>query len=107
VQGEALRRALRRYKRSHARALRAHALMMYDYAGGRKMNPGERFLFSTATYDDGVATVFEEFGTRCIGPARMFATALPRAILANTRRSLSTRRSPASASASASASSAR
>jgi 2-polyprenyl-6-methoxyphenol hydroxylase-like FAD-dependent oxidoreductase len=105
--GEPLRRGLRRYTRAHARALRGHALMMYDYASGRKMNPGERLLFSTATYDDGVARVSEEFGTRCIGPARMLATGVPRAILANARRSLSARRSSRSVGASASVSSTR
>jgi 2-polyprenyl-6-methoxyphenol hydroxylase-like FAD-dependent oxidoreductase len=92
VAGESLTRALRRYRRAHARALRGHALMMYDYAGGRKMNPGERFLFSAATFDDGVARIFEEFGTRCIGPARMFASAPPRAIAAHVRRAFSGRR---------------
>jgi 2-polyprenyl-6-methoxyphenol hydroxylase-like FAD-dependent oxidoreductase len=104
VQGEPLRAGLRRYGRAHRRSLRGHALLMYDYAGGRKLNPGERMLFGVATYDDGVARIFEEFGTRCIGPARMFARAVPRAILASARHALSSRRRPRSASAPASAS---
>jgi hypothetical protein len=62
--------------------------MMYDYAGGRRFNPAERLLFSTATYDVGVARVMEAFGTRCIGPARMLATAAPRALAARARRPL-------------------
>jgi len=107
VQRRALAGGLRRYKRAHRRALRGHAQMMYDYAGGRKFNPGERMLFTTATYDEGVAQIFEAFGTRCIGPARMFATAVPRAIVAQVRRSLSARRRPGPASAPASASSTR
>jgi 2-polyprenyl-6-methoxyphenol hydroxylase-like FAD-dependent oxidoreductase len=94
VAGEPLATGLRRYRRAHRRALRGHAMAMYDYSGGRRFNPGERLTFSAATYDDGVARVFEEFGTRSIGPARMLARAVPRSILAHARRSLSSRRSP-------------
>jgi 2-polyprenyl-6-methoxyphenol hydroxylase-like FAD-dependent oxidoreductase len=80
---------LRAYRRRHARGLGGHARMMYDYAGGRRMNPGERLLFSAATYDARVARVMEAFGTRSIGPARMFATGLPLALAARARRALS------------------
>lgn len=85
---EPLEGALSRYRRRHRRALRGHAAMIYDYAGGRRFNAPERLLFSTATYDEGVARVMEAFGTRCIGPARMMATGTPRAIMARVRRSL-------------------
>jgi len=82
----ALERGLRRYRRRHARRLRGHAAMIYDYAGARKLNPGERFLFSAAASgDERLGRTFEAFGTRCIGPARMFATALPRATLVHAR----------------------
>jgi 2-polyprenyl-6-methoxyphenol hydroxylase-like FAD-dependent oxidoreductase len=84
----ALARGLSRYRRRHARALNGHARMMYDYAGGRRLNAPERLLFSTATYDAGVAGVMEAYGTRNIGPARMMATAMPRALAARARRSL-------------------
>jgi menaquinone-9 beta-reductase len=79
---------LRAYRRRHARGLRGHAQMMYDYAGGRRFNPGERLLFSAATYDPGVAEVMEAFGSRSIGPVRMLATAMPRALAATARHSL-------------------
>jgi flavin-dependent dehydrogenase len=90
LQGErTLAAGLRAYRRRHARGLRAHAQLMYDYAGGRRLNPGERLLFSAATYDAGVARVMEAFGSRAIGPGRMLATAVPRALAASARRSLS------------------
>jgi hypothetical protein len=59
--------------------------MIYAYANGRKFNPGERMLFAAAARDERLAQKFEAFGTRSIGPARMFATTLPRALLVNAR----------------------
>ncbi len=88
AQARPLARGLARYRRKHRRALGGHMFFIADYATGRKMNPIERLLFGTATYDRGVARVMEAFGTRNIGPARMFATALPRAALARARQSL-------------------
>jgi 2-polyprenyl-6-methoxyphenol hydroxylase-like FAD-dependent oxidoreductase len=88
---ESLDRGLKRYRRRHARGLRGHAAMIYDYAGGRKFNAPERLLFSAATYDDGVGAVMEAFGTRNIGPGRMMLSGMPRAIAARARRSLSRR----------------
>jgi 2-polyprenyl-6-methoxyphenol hydroxylase-like FAD-dependent oxidoreductase len=86
---EPLAHGLKRYRRRHARGLRGHAQLMYDYAGGRKINPLERMLFSSATRDEGQARTFEAFATRCIGPARMFAATVPRAVLVNARHALS------------------
>jgi 2-polyprenyl-6-methoxyphenol hydroxylase-like FAD-dependent oxidoreductase len=92
----ALQRGLKRYRRRHARALRGHAAMIYDFAGGRKFNPGERMLFSAATFDAGMSRIMEAFGTRNIGPARMLLTGAPRSLAAHARRKLSRRagRSP-------------
>src|SRR5207245_1028196 len=67
---EPLRRGLARYRRRHARKLRGHATMIHDYAGGRKMSPPERLLFSAATQSERLAAVMEAFGTRNMGPAR-------------------------------------
>jgi menaquinone-9 beta-reductase len=83
--GAALERGLKRYRRRHALGLRGHAAMIYDYAGGRKFNAGERMLFAAAARDKRLARTFEAFGTRSIGPARMFASTLPRALLVNAR----------------------
>ncbi len=77
--------ALARYRRKHRRALGGHALLMDDFSKGRSLTPLERLLFGTATYDRGVARVMEAFGTRNIGPARMLATGLPRALAARAR----------------------
>ena len=88
---EPLAQGLKRYRRRHARGLRGHAALMYDYAGGRKISPPERLLFSSAARDERLARTFEAFGTRSIGPARMFATVVPRAIYVNTRHALAHR----------------
>ena len=79
---------LKRYRRHHARKLRGHAAMMYNYAGGRKFNPGEKGLFFAASHDEHVAGVMEAFATRNIGPVRMFATTFPRTTLITTRNAL-------------------
>jgi menaquinone-9 beta-reductase len=91
---EPLARGLARYRRRHARALRGHATMIYDYAGGRRMNAPERLLFAAAAENERIAGVMEAFGTRSIGPAQMMARAMGPALVAGARRSLrrSTRR---------------
>ncbi|HXN39403.1 MAG TPA: NAD(P)/FAD-dependent oxidoreductase [Solirubrobacteraceae bacterium] len=85
ARASALDRGLKHYRRRHALGLRGHAAMMYDYAGGRKFSAGEKMLFAAAARDERLARTFEAFGTRSIGPARMFATTLPRALLVNAR----------------------
>ncbi|HMC49175.1 MAG TPA: NAD(P)/FAD-dependent oxidoreductase, partial [Solirubrobacterales bacterium] len=88
---EPLHTGLARYRRQHRRALRGHASMINEYASGRKMNPGERLIFSAAARDRRLAERFEAFGTRSIGPARFLATTIPRAIAVNARHALSAR----------------
>lgn len=88
---EPLSAGLARYRRRHRRALRGHASMINEYASGRKMNPGERLIFSAGARDPRMAERFEAFGTRSIGPARFFATALPRAVAVNARHALASR----------------
>jgi 2-polyprenyl-6-methoxyphenol hydroxylase-like FAD-dependent oxidoreductase len=85
---EPLRRGLARYRRRHARALRGHAMMIYDYAKGRKFSPAERLLFSGAAHDERLAGVMEAFGTRNIGPLQMMVSAMPRALMTRATRSL-------------------
>lgn len=86
---ESLARGLARYRRRRARGLWGHTAMMYDYAGGRRMNPGEHMLFSAAARDERLAGVLEAYGSRSIGPGRMLAAAMPRAAIGSTRRALS------------------
>jgi 2-polyprenyl-6-methoxyphenol hydroxylase-like FAD-dependent oxidoreductase len=85
---EPLERGLKRYRRRHARKLRGHAALIYDGAGGRRFNRGENGLFYAASHDEHVAGVMEAFATRNIGPARMFATTLPRTTLITARKAL-------------------
>jgi 2-polyprenyl-6-methoxyphenol hydroxylase-like FAD-dependent oxidoreductase len=85
---EPLDRGLKRYRRRHARQLRGHSFLIHDYATGRKMNPGERLIFSSAARDPEIALIFDKFGTRQIGPARMFSRVVPRALLVNARHAL-------------------
>jgi 2-polyprenyl-6-methoxyphenol hydroxylase-like FAD-dependent oxidoreductase len=88
---ESLEKGLKRYRRRHSRGLGGHTRVILEYASGRKMNGGERMLFSAAANDERTARVFEAFGSRNIGPLRMFATAMPLAMVATARRSLSRR----------------
>jgi menaquinone-9 beta-reductase len=90
---ESLEQGLERYRRRYARRLRGHTAMITDYSSGRKLNLGERMLFSAATRNDRMARTFEAFGSRNIGPARMMASALPRAIVVDARHLIS-RRAP-------------
>jgi 2-polyprenyl-6-methoxyphenol hydroxylase-like FAD-dependent oxidoreductase len=95
LRGDALDRGLARYRRRHARGLRGHAFLMVDYATGRRLNPGERLLFSASARDQVLARRFDAFGSRRIGPARMFATTVPRALAVNARYALRHRGAPA------------
>lgn len=88
---EPLQAGLSRYRRRHRRALRGHAWQINDYATGRRLSPGEKLIFSAAARDQRLAERFEAFGTRSIGPARFFATTIPRAIAVNTRHTLDSR----------------
>jgi 2-polyprenyl-6-methoxyphenol hydroxylase-like FAD-dependent oxidoreductase len=94
---EPLERGLKRYRRTHARKLRGHAAMIYDYAGGRRFNPAEKMLFSAAARNERLARTFEGFGSRNIGPTRMLATAVPGSLVVNARHALRGRRSASNA----------
>jgi 2-polyprenyl-6-methoxyphenol hydroxylase-like FAD-dependent oxidoreductase len=89
---ESLEAGLRRYRRRHGRALRGHAFMIHDYATGRKLSRPERLLFAGATRDPAVAAAFDAFAGRQIGPAKMMARGMPRAVVANARYALGRRR---------------
>ncbi len=88
---ESLEQGLERYRRRYARRLRGHTAMITDYSSGRKLNLGERTLFSAATRDERLARTFEAFGSRNIGPARMLVSGIPRAAYVNARYALSRR----------------
>jgi menaquinone-9 beta-reductase len=93
LRGEAeLEAGLRSYRRAHSRQLRGHAWMIHDYSKGRKMQPGERLIFSAATRSPRSARIFEEFGTRQIGVTRLMTTGVPLALATNARHALGRRR---------------
>jgi 2-polyprenyl-6-methoxyphenol hydroxylase-like FAD-dependent oxidoreductase len=89
---EPLEEGLARYRRRHAKQLRGHAFFIHDYATGRRLNPAERFLFSAAARDERVAIPFDRYATRQIGPTRMFASTVPRAVAVHARDALRGRR---------------
>jgi menaquinone-9 beta-reductase len=92
LRGEALDDGLQHYRRRHARGLNGHARLMVDFATGRKLNRGEQLVFSATTRDAVLARRFDEFGSRRVGPARSFATTIPRALYVNARHALRERR---------------
>lgn len=100
LRGEPLDAGLERYRRRYLRGLRGHAALMVDFATGRRLNAGERLIFSASARDAKLAEVFDAFGSRRISPGRMFATAIPRALMVNARHALR-RRGPAAATAEA------
>lgn len=85
---EPLARGLKRYRRLHKRKLGGHAYMIHDYSSGRKLTPPERLLFSAAVRDPKIATTFDRFATRQVGPAKTLAKTIPRSIYVNARHAL-------------------
>lgn len=83
-----LDRGLKRYRRLHRRHLRGHAFFINDYSSGRRFNPAERLLFSAAARDRKASVQFDRFATRRIGPARMMASSMPRALFVHARDAL-------------------
>jgi menaquinone-9 beta-reductase len=92
LRGESLDAGLAGYRRRHARGLNGHARLMVDYATGRRLNVAEKLIFSASAHDEVLARRFDEFGSRRVGPARSFATTIPRALYVNARRALRERR---------------
>jgi 2-polyprenyl-6-methoxyphenol hydroxylase-like FAD-dependent oxidoreductase len=83
-----LERGLKRYRRVHKLRLGGHALLTSDYATGRRFNPTERLLFSSAARDTTLAVRFDRFATRQVGPGRMMTSMLPRSLFVNARHAL-------------------
>lgn len=88
---ESLDRGLKRYRRLHKRRLGGHAFMIHDYATGRPITAAERMLFAAATRDPKVATTFDRFATRQIGPVETLAKTVPRSLYVNARHALKAR----------------
>lgn len=84
----ALSDCLRSYRRRYRRGLSQHTAMILDYASGRRMNAGERLLFSGAARSRRLAEPFEAFGTRSVQPSRFLPRAMPVALAAGARAAL-------------------
>src|SRR3954454_3139029 len=85
---EPLERGLQRYRRTHRKRLGAHEFMIRDYSSGRKLTPPERMLFSAASRDPKIASTFDKFATRQVGPVKTLSETIPRSILVNARHAM-------------------
>ncbi|HEX3872855.1 MAG TPA: NAD(P)/FAD-dependent oxidoreductase [Solirubrobacteraceae bacterium] len=81
-----LGRGLARYARVHRRSLRQHSLLIDSYSTGRRMNIGERTMFSAATRDPRLGELSAWFGARHVKPTALLAPGvLARGAAANLR----------------------
>jgi menaquinone-9 beta-reductase len=83
---ESLENGLRRYRKRHRRQLGMHARLIHGYSTGRKFDPIERLMFSTAVRDRRAAALFEEMGTRSKTPPQQLVPMARRIVAANVGR---------------------
>jgi flavin-dependent dehydrogenase len=88
LRGEPLDAGLERYRRRYLRGLRGHAQMMVGFATGRRLNAGERLIFSASARDEKLAVQFDALGSRRITPERALARTIPRALVVTARHAL-------------------
>jgi 2-polyprenyl-6-methoxyphenol hydroxylase-like FAD-dependent oxidoreductase len=88
---ESLENGLRRYRKRHRRQLGIHARLIHDYSTGRKFDPVERLMISTAVRDPKAAALFEAIGTRRKTPPQVLVPMARRLAAANIRRLVSPR----------------
>jgi menaquinone-9 beta-reductase len=84
-----LENGLRRYRKRHRRQLGMHARLIHDYSTGRKFDPVERLMISTAVRDPKAAALFEAIGTRRKTPPQLLVPMTRRIAAANLRRLVS------------------
>lgn len=85
---EPLENGLRRYRKRHRRQLGMHARLIHDYSTGRKFDPAERLMISTAARDPRAAALFESVGTRRARPQDVLAPMAARIVATKARRLL-------------------
>lgn len=83
---ESLDNCLRRYRKRHRRQLGMHARLIHDYSTGRKFDPFERAIISTAAQDSQAAALFEAIGTRRRRPQEMLLPMVRRIAVVKARR---------------------
>jgi flavin-dependent dehydrogenase len=70
------------YRGRYAEGLHEHAMAIVGYATGRRLNAGERLVFSAAARgDERMRELTEAFGTRNARPRSFLARAVPRALI--------------------------
>jgi len=89
---ESLDNCLRRYRKSHRQQLGMHARLIHDYSTGRKFDPVERAILSTAVRDPKAAALFEAVATRRIRPQHLLLPMAKRVAVASIRRREVTRK---------------
>lgn len=83
---ESMENCLRRYRKRHRRELGKQAELIHDFSTGRKLDPFERALFSTAARDRKAAALFEALGTRRRRPQELLLPMARRVLAVNARR---------------------
>lgn len=72
---ETLERGLRRYRRTHRRMLRGHALLLADFARREKLPPVQRLLLTAGVHDPRTATRAGAYANRLIRPSQLLTPA--------------------------------
>jgi flavin-dependent dehydrogenase len=88
---ESMGHCLNRYRRRHRRELGKHAELIHDFSSGRKFDPFERAIFSTAARDRQAAALFEALGTRRKRPQDVLLPMARRVLAVNARSLAGTR----------------
>jgi flavin-dependent dehydrogenase len=83
---ESLENGLRRYRKRHRHQLGMHANLIHDFATGRRLQPPERLMMSTAARDPRAAALFEAMGTRRTRPQQLLMPMARRVVAAQARR---------------------
>jgi menaquinone-9 beta-reductase len=83
---ESLENGLRRYRKRHRRQLRMHARLIHDYSTGRRFDPAERLMLSTAARDPQAAALVESLATRRKRPQDTLPPMAGRIVAVNLRR---------------------
>ncbi len=72
--------ALDAYRKRSVGRLGQHVQSIVTYSGGRRLNAGERVVFSAATRGERMRVLLEELGTRNVAPLHFLGRAVPCAI---------------------------
>lgn len=82
---------LQAYRRRYAAGLHEHTTTIVGFATGRRLNPGERLVFSAATRDERLQELMEAFGTRNARPRAFLGRAVPRALVVHAQQRVRSR----------------